>query len=253
MSRTLTLGAAAAALFCAGSASGALLSFASDVDSGSFTFGGIGNSATAATDPTDPFKLLIDDDNGPLDTLEFDVNFESSFTIAYNTSVELFPGVFLHVYELNGDFAFRDQSGSGAGDDAGEVLLEGSITNGAFTALGGPNSWSSTATIQGNDTDGEEQDAQVSYIWRGDTLAEYDLFTDQKSIGPDDASFTLTAILSNLSQMPESGVPLGSDFLPADNWESEGSFSGQANIIPTPASTALAISAFAMTAIRRRR
>ncbi|MEM8835264.1 MAG: hypothetical protein AAGD00_05545 [Planctomycetota bacterium] len=248
MSRTLTVGAAAVVLLCAGSASGALLSFASDVDSGSFTFGGIGNTATAATDPTDPFKLLIDDDNGPLDTLEFDVNFESSFTIAYNSSVQLFPGVFLHIYELNGDFLFRDQ---GDGTGSGEVLLEGTITNGAFTALGGPESWSSTGTIQGNDTNDSE--SQVSYTWRGDDLPDYDLFADMKSIGPDDASFTLTAIFSNLMQTPASGVPLGSDFLPADDWESEGSFSGQANIIPTPASTALAICAFAMTATRRRR
>lgn len=218
----------------AGSAQAALFSFASDTNQTDFTFGGLGNAVTDAQDPFDPVVLLVDDDNGPLAPLEFEVEFDADFTIAHQGSTLVAPGIFTHTYSLNGTFTFTGATG---------LLLRVDIEGGAMVALGGQNAWGSTDTILGSDDPGE-----VTYTWSGGDLPLYNVFNGE-SIGTDDAAFTLTFLQTAL------GAGVGLDpttRLPTTSWNSEGSFSGTAFFVPAPGASAL-LALAGMTALRRRR
>ncbi|MCA9288173.1 MAG: hypothetical protein KDA05_06295 [Phycisphaerales bacterium] len=217
----------------AGLAQAATFSFASDTNHTDFTFAGFGSNVSDANDPTDPVTLLVDDTNGPLPALEFDVEFDADFEIGYVSSVMVAPGIFTHNYSLNGSFAFSNLSGT---------ILTVNITDGALIALGGQASWGSTDTILGSDNPGS-----VEYIWSGGDLPAYGVFNGT-SVGIDDASFTLTFLQSAMA----SGVGLGTDMLPNDEWQSEGSYSGTAFFVPAPGATAL-LGLSALVAARRRR
>ena len=68
-----------------------------------------------------------------------------------------------------------------------------------------------------------------------------------------DAAFTLTNLLSFSNDATQPGVPLDPQtFLPAEKWQSEGSYSGSAFFIPAPASLAM-LGAGGLIAARRRR
>lgn len=212
-----------------------IFSFASDNDHTSFTFDGFGGAVGDAQDPSDPFELLIDDANGNQIPLSYEVEFSADFAISYAGSVNLGGGLFVHSYLLNGEFGFYDQSGG--------AVLTATVDNGALTAMGGQDSWFSTSTVLGVDGD----IGSVDYIWHLADNADYGLYTGQ-SVGPaDDAAFTLTFLQSSGG----SGVGLGTDMLPADEWVSEGSYSGTANFVPAPATAALLAGAGLF--IRRRR
>jgi hypothetical protein len=205
----------------AGAAHGATFSFASDTNPNDFTFAGFGGNVTDAQDPTDPVVLLVDDNNGPLPAMSFNVEFDADFTVAHVDSAQVAPGVFTHSYALNGTFSFSQ---------GGTDLLRCTITDGAMVALGGQATWGSTDTILGSDNPGS-----VEYTWLGADLPGYGVFNGA-SIGIDDAAFTLTFLQSALG----SGVALNpANMLPGDEWTSEGSFSGTAFFIPSPGALAL--------------
>lgn len=231
--RTTMLSALALAI-SAGAAHAATFSFASDSNQTDFTFGGIGNSVTDAQDPADPVVLLLDDNNGPLPALTYNVEFDASFTISHVASNQVAPGVFTHAYALNGAFTFTQ---------GGSTLLKVSIADGALIALGGQATWGSTDTILGSDDPGS-----VEYEWFGGDLVPYGVFNGV-STGTDDAAFTLTFLQTVLG----SGVALNTQtMLPGTRWNSEGSYSGTAFFVPAPG--AIALTALAgLVASRRRR
>ncbi len=229
-------------VLAAGTAQAAFFSFASDHNHTDWTFRGIGPSVLDADDPRDPLILLVDDDNGVLPEVPFLVEFEADFTIRYNGSIP-FGAKFIHTYFLNGPFAYLDR-GTGA------PILTGFIEGGALTAVGdgslagGPLDWDETATIQASDDYGS-----VVYTWHAASMPGYGLYQGERSIGLDDAAFTLTVLNSPVGP----GVPLTpGSFVPALDWRSEGSYSGQAHFIPTPGPLAL-MGLAALTASRRRR
>lgn len=228
------LSAALAAVLAAGSAQAATFSFASDTNPNDFTFAGTGGSVTDAQDPTDPVVLMLDDNNGPLPALSFNVEFDADFTISHVNSAQVAPGVFTHSYALNGSFSFSQ---------GGSNLLTCTITDGALVALGGAATWGSTDTILGSDNPGS-----VAYTWLGADLPAYGVFNGT-SVGTDDAAFTLTFLQNALG----SGAALNpANMLPGGNWTSEGSFSGTAFFIPAPGSLSL-LGLTALAAGRRRR
>jgi hypothetical protein len=227
--------ASALIAIAAGAAQAATFSFASDTNPSDFTFAGAGGEVRDAQDPTDPVVLLVDDSNGPLPAISFNVEFEAEFDIDYVNSAQVAPGVYTHSYALNGTFSFRQ---------AGNDLLRGTITDGAMVALGGGVSWGSTGTILGSDDPGS-----VEYTWLGaDLPAGYGVFNGT-SVGIDDAAFTLTFLQSALG----SGVSLHPiTLLPLGEWTSEGSFSGTAFFVPAPGSITL-LGAAGLAGSRRRR
>ena len=219
------------------SSQAALFSFASDNDHTSWTFTGSGGTISDANDPTDPQILLVDDHNGPLPAIPFAVEFQASFTIGFLASVPLGGGAFVHNYSLNGTFSFVDGTGN--------TLLSATVTNGAFTALGGALSWYSTGTIQANDNG---TGGSVAYTLNGAAIPGYDL-QPGPSQGEDDMAFTLSAL--NLNNMDVVLDP--QTHLPTGEWDSEGSYSGTArNFIPAPGAAMIAALG-GLVALRRRR
>ncbi len=216
--------ACATVVAVAGSAHAALFSFASDVDSGSFTFYGAGGGVVDAQDSADTQLLFIDDTNGVFPTLPIVVEFEAAFQMAYVASVPVTGNTFVHTYALAGAFGFFDPG-------TGLPILTAALTGGSMTALGSATAWGTSETIQVNDIG----DSEIVYTWWGPAIPEYGLYPGN-SIGPDDAAFTLTLTLNAAGP----GVPLGTDGLPSTAWVSEGSYSGSAFFVPTPGAAALA-------------
>lgn len=211
-------------------AQGAFISFASDNDHTSYTFQG--NSANITDQAPDPQVLLVDDNNGLLPALAFNVNFTSSFQIGYLGSTAMpIPGKYLHSYSLSGSFAFHDNS-------TNTNILTGFLQGGVLTVIGNaanlvtPTTWDDTATMQFSDAYGT-----VNYTWNGPDLPGYGLRTGFTSTTGDDGAFTLTG-LSRANGA--SGVSLNSQTgLPNADWFSEGSFSGRTTIVPAPGALAL--------------
>lgn len=231
-----TIGLIAIAGLAAAAQADVLFSFASDTDHTSYTFTGFGGGVSDAQDPGDPIELLIDDANGNNVPLTYDVEFQADFSIAYAGSVNVGGGLFVHTYALNGDFGFYDLSGN--------AVLTATVSGGALTALGGQNNWLSTSTILSADGEG----ADITYTWHLADNKPYGLFNGD-SVGPhDDGSFTLTFLQSGGG----SGVALDANMLPADEWVSEGSYSGSATFVPTPGSLVLLSGAGLVLGLRRR-
>lgn len=232
--RTTLLLASVGIATMAGSAQAALFSFASDTNHTDFTFAGVGGLVRDAQDPLDPVVLLLDDNNGPLPALSFNVEFDAEFSIAFAGSTQVAPGIFTHSYSLNGSFLFSGAAGP---------LLKVSIADGALVALGGANAWGTTDTIMGADDPGS-----VDYTWLGSDLPAYGVYNGT-SIGPDDAAFTLTFLQTALG----GGVALDPQTkLPISEWRSEGSYSGTAFFVPSPGAMAL-LGMASLVAGRRRR
>ena len=220
----------------AATAQASLFSFASDNDHTSFTFSGLGAVVGDAADPSDPFTLLIDDDNGSNLPLSYSVEFQADFQISYVQSVPLGGGLFVHTYGLEGEFGFYDLS-------SGDPVLTATVAGGAMTAMGLANSWLSTASILGADS----AFSDVQYTWHLASDPAYGLYTGS-SIGPaDDAAFTLTFLQNDSG----SGVGLDGNMLPGVQWGSEGSYSGSATL-PAPGSVALLLGGGLVIGRRRR-
>ncbi len=221
-----------------------LLSFASDFSDNSWTFIGERHADHFAIvdgiDINDPMTLLIDDDNGMLDPLSFQVDFNAHMDLDYLSSTDLGGGLFLHTYAISEvDLGWFNDSGA---------VMEITVEGGIVTVLGGQSSWGSTATIQASDTTGS-----VTYTSSIDA-PDYGIFVGD-SVGNDDFAFTLTAINTSGSipyDFSNPGVDLGSDMLPDTDFYAEGSFSGSARFVPAPASTLLLAGA-GLFGIRRKR
>ena len=215
------------------------LSFRSDDNHRGFTFQGVGNSITHAAQ-FDPYQLLIDDHNGPLAPVQFNVRLLADFTITPTGVVNIF-GSILHTYALNGGFSFVDFF-------TGAPLLNAQVVNGAMTSPGNFGGWGTSGNLQGND---QPQSSSVTYQWFGPDLPGYQFFNGQSSVGLDDFGFTLTSITSGFIA-PIAGVPVGEGGVPISTWASEGSFSGTAYFVPTPGAAGLMILG-CLAANRRRR
>ncbi|MBK7404465.1 MAG: hypothetical protein IPJ41_07465 [Phycisphaerales bacterium] len=221
----------------AAAAQAGIFSFASDNDQASFTFAGFGGAVTDAADASDPFTLLIDDDNGANNPLSYSVEFQADLQISYIQSVPLGGGLFMHAYGLSGDFGFYDLN-------SGAPILTATVSDGGFTALGLANSWLSSASAIGADS----ALSDVTYTWHLASNAAYGLYTGD-SVGPaDDAGFTLTFLQHDAG----SGVGLDSAMLPGAKWVSEGSYSGSATFVPAPVSLAAFLGLGAIASRRRR-
>lgn len=229
-------------LAAAGTAQAGFFSFASDVADQSWTFTGGGAGVSDSIGPGSPLKLLIDDDNGVMPTLEVSVDFDAAIDIDYAGSVDLGGGNFSHNYHANGSFSFKEIT-------TGITILTVEFDNQLMTALGAEFSWYTTATIQGSENPG----GSVDYFWSGASLPAYGLEPGELGFN-EDFAFTLTALNTDGS-LPwggaGAGVGLDDDHLPGKTWYSEGSYSGGASI-PAPASLAL-LGAAGLLARRRRR
>jgi uncharacterized protein (TIGR03382 family) len=216
----------------AGSASAGSFSFRSDDNHRGWTFQGVGNIITASAQ-LDAYQLLVDDHNGPLAPLQFDVRMQAEFEITPTGVVNVF-GTTLHTYALNGGFTFRDWN-------TNLPLLIVGVQNGAMTSLGTPIAWGASGNLQGSDVFVPQAGgSSVTYNWFGPDLPGYQVFAGT-SIGIDDFGFTLTSIVSaSTTGLPVTGTPLDRFGLPLVPWVSEGSFSGTAYFVPTPGAMALA-------------
>lgn len=216
----------------AGTAQAGFFSFASDSASGAWTFTGSGGGFTDAFDATNPVTLLIDDNNGSLPTLEVSVDFDADVSIVYAGSVPLGGGGdFAHNYIASGTFSFTEVT-------TGITILSATFENSLFTAEGGESSWYTTAGLQGSDGGA----GSVDYTWMGASLPGYGL--EPGALGLDeDFSFSLSELNTDGSLpwdgITGAGVELDGNMLPIAQWWSEGSYSGSASVIPTPASMAL--------------
>lgn len=214
----------------AGTANATLYSFASDNDPSSFTWSGAGDGIVDANDASDPFALLVDDDNGILPTLSFDVELEADVKIVHVASVP-FGGSFLHYYSAFGNVSFN-AAGSGA------LLLSIDFDGALFSAVGSMTSWSSTAGLSASDSF-----ANVTYTWFGPSDANYGL-GGGASTGPDDMAFTFSFINQG------AGVNLDPNTKLPTDWVSEGSYSGSS--VPAPGALA-ALGVAGLIGTRRRR
>lgn len=241
--RYSTLGLLALAV-AAGSAQATFFSFASDKDDKSWTWTGKGGGMFDAADATDPLVLVIDDNNGPLPSVEIGVEFEAEVTLSYIGSLAIGGGNFQHSYYAGGFFKFDDFS-------AGNPIINVSFTQAIVTSVGKADSWGSAGAFFASDTF-----TTVKYQAFIDMPA-YGIFKGQTSTGPDDFGFDLSAlnhtgVLPYIPTPASAGVSLGTDMLPNQQWWSESSFSGTATFIPAPASTALFGLAGILAARRRR-
>lgn len=223
MSTKITTSMLFAAALAASTAHAGLLSFRSDDNHRAFTFTGNAGFITNAVQ-LDPYELLVDDHNGPLPPVVFQVRLLADFGLV-PTGVVNVAGSTLHTYALNGGFSFVDFN-------TGAPLLTANVANGAVTSLGTGGAWGTSGNLQGNDTG---RTSAVTYNWFGPDLAAYQIFTGQPSVGPDDFGFTLTSIISEFG----TGVPIGQDSLPLTQWTSEGSFSATAYFVPSSGTAAL--------------
>lgn len=255
MSHRCILAGAATIIALAAAASNtqaAFFSFASDGNSAGFTVYGtsaVNNSfAITAQMPHNNFKLQIDDNNGPLPTVEIlGTQLTMNFTATPASSSVVAGSLFRHSYTLSGSFNFRDSGGN--------LLLTGTVetpSQGLMTVMGGRNNWSSVGSLLGDDTY-----AVVTYSWTPALInllggpaaaAQYGL-VGSNSVGPDDFGFTLS-VLNNGTQGVAVNL-LDPSKVPSSNWQAEGSFSGS-TFVPAPGAVALLGAAGLFTARRRR-
>ncbi|MEL6796014.1 MAG: hypothetical protein AAFR76_11205 [Planctomycetota bacterium] len=213
-------------------------SFASDTQSAASTFSGNNVNLRQAGVAGTRLELLADDANGPLPTLVFETDFFAELSISFVDSIALPSGAISRIYELSGTFNFNDAA-------TGLPLLEAQLNSGQLTTIGSDDRWGSTATLEASSV----IDASTSYTWLGDSIPAYNLFEGSKSSFAD-ASFTLSNIL-DAAGVPGVSVRPSSQ-LPNSAWSSEGSYSGSAFFIPTPASALLLAAGGAFSTRRRR-
>jgi MYXO-CTERM domain-containing protein len=242
MVRSLIIAGVAGA---AASAQAGILSFASDFSDESWTFGGGTHGGHFAihdgTPHTDLMELLIDDDNGPLDPLSFDVDFNFHAHMSHVSSTPIHGGMYLHTYDIDGDAGWYTSSGPVV-----EMTFDGAV----MTVIGEALGWGSSGSIFGDGT--FSGITYTSYV----DAPSHGIYAGE-SVGLDDFAFTLTAINTS-GVIPYDhdpafrGVALDpGTMLPAHDFFAEGSYSGSAQFVPAPG--ALAVLGLAGAGVGRRR
>ena len=254
-SRSSALGIAAlAALGMAGSAQATFFSFASDMNSNAYTFGGTAGTAGSfsITDFSRPntFTLLIDDNNGPLPTLSIAMEFHAALTAGAGHSTNIAGNVYQHTYSVSGTFGFFNASGA--------ALLTAAISaiNPAIlTVPGSQTTWSSTGAVLGatsfSDITYTATSALVTAMGGAAIAAQYGIFAGS-SAPPADFGFDLSVL--NAGAIGQAVAIDPTTKAPTTAWRSESSYSGSAaSFVPSPGSVMLFGTAAFIFGARRRR
>ena len=229
---------AAGALALAGLACPAqatFFSFASDMNSNAYTFGGTAGTAGAfsLTDFSRPntFTLHIDDNNGPLPTLQIPVEFRAAITANTGLSTNIAGNLWIHSYRVTGTFGFYNA--------AGIALLTATVgpTNPAvLTVPGSQTTWSSTGAVLGSDTYANivyTASPQLVAAMGGAAVAtQYGIAAGSATV-PSDFAFDLSVINAGAIGQVVSIDPTTK--APISAWRSESSYSGSAQgFVPSP-------------------
>ncbi|MFG0258904.1 MAG: hypothetical protein ACF8LK_01015 [Phycisphaerales bacterium JB041] len=224
---------------------GGIFSFASDFSDQSWTFRGEFHGGHFAMEDgisdSDPMILLIDDGNGGLDPLSYEVDFNMHADMEYLSSTPIGGGKFIHTYEF-------ENATAGWYLNSGPVL-EMTFDGAIMTIVGSEFGWDSAGSMFGADSW-----ADVLYTSYIDAPA-YGMYVGD-SVGPQDFAFTLTA-LNTSGVLPydfsSPGAALDPQtMLPVDEIFAEGSYSGSAQFVPTPGTASLLLGA-GLIGFRRRR
>jgi len=219
-------------------------SFASDVNSNGYTFGGTagagGSFSISDFSRPNTFTLIVDDNNGPLPSVSIPVEFHASLTANAGASTQISGSLYQHNYRVTGSFSFVDMMGN--------TLLTVTIgpSAGTLTVPGSQNAWSSVGAVLGADSFADvtytASSAFVAALGGSATAAGYGITVGAggtgSSVGPDDLAFDLTAINSG-----SIGALVALDpttHTPTSLWRAESSYSGTAfGGIPSPGSCGL--------------
>ncbi len=247
---------ALAVMALAGSAQATFFSFASDVNSDSFTFAGTagptGTFTITQASQVNSFTLLLDDDNGPLPTLAITgLTLQANLTATGGVSQNIAGSLFQHSYRVTGTISFL------SGSNTLLSILIGANNQAVLTVPGSQNQWSTSGAVLGADSFADVTYRATSALVNaiaglGASAAAYGIAVGPSgvadSVGPDDFAFTLTTInTGTIGSVPT----LNANRAPTADWRAESSYSGS-TVIPTPASVAL-LGVAGLTAFRRRR
>ncbi len=229
----------------AATANAGIFSFASDNSDRSWTFTGEFHAGHFALQDgigrDDLMTLLIDDANGVLEPLSYAVDFNLHADVEYLSSTPLGGGKFLHSYGI-GDATAGWYTSTGP-------VLEMTFGGSIITVVGDEFSWDSSGSIFGSDSWADVR--YTSYVDEPD----YGMYLGQ-SVGPQDFGFTLTAINTSGVLPYDFGSPGAAldpqTMFPIDEIFAEGSYSGSARFVPTPATATLLLGAGLMGMRRRR-
>lgn len=224
---------------------GGIFSFASDFSDQSWTFRGefhAGHFALEdATPASDPMTLLIDDSNGVLAPLTYEVDFNLHADLEHLSSTPIGGGKFLHSYVI-------EEGTAGWYESTGPVL-EMTFDGAIMTIVGDEFGWDSAGSFFGADSWADVQ--YTSYI----DAPDYGMY-EGESVGPQDFSFSLSA-LNTSGTIPYDFSSPGATLdqvtmLPVDEIFAEGSYSGSAQFVPAPSTAAVLVGA-GLVGMRRRR
>jgi len=246
----------AGGLFIASTAQATFFSFASDVNSNSFTFAGTAGAGGSfnLTDFSRPntFSLVVDDNNGPLPSISIPVEFHANLSATAGTSTNIGGTLFQHTYHVTGTFGFYDMMGN--------ALLTVNVgpSFGILTVPGTATAWSPTGAVLGADSFADvtytSTTALIAAMGGTTAAAQYGVSVGAggtgSSIGPDDFAFDLSVINSGSIG---SGVAIDpTTKAPTAAWRSESSYSGSAfgGFLPSPGALSLLLLG-GLTSIRR--
>lgn len=265
MDRRLFVSSGCAALVLAGAAGSAqatLFSFASDMNSNAYTFGGSAGGGGSdgkftITDFSRPntFSLHVDDDNGPMNTVMIPVEFRAALSADNGISTQIFGTLYQHTYRVSGTFGFYD-----AGGNALLTVIIGSANPAILTVPGSQTAWASSGAVLGADSFADityvATSALVTALGGTATAAQYGIVVGPdgtgSSVGPDDFGFDLSALNAGAMGLSVAIDPVSK--APTTAWRSESSYSGSVSGgIPTPASAALMSIAGLVGCVRSRR
>lgn len=229
----------------AAAANAGIFSFASDSSDQSWTFlvefHGNHYALEDGTGSGDPTTLLIDDANGVLDPLSFQVDFNLHADLAYQGSTPIGGGKYLHTYRVTETTAGW-YTGSGP-------VLEMTFDDSLVTIVGDEFGWDTAGSIFGSDA------------WAG---VQYTSYIDAPAYGMyigdavDSQSFSFSMSTINTSgvipyDFSSPGAELDPQtMMPLDDVYAEGSFSGSARFVPAPGALSLLAGA-GLLGVRRRR
>lgn len=169
-------------------------------------------------------NLIVDGNEEGLGTINYSASLEMEILIG---AVEGEINNILSAPILGGTFTFTNRT---EGDNGGDVILSGSMTNGGLLTLNTVGALIATSTTAGLTMD------------EGPVLAA---FLGGLELAPTfDISFTLTNISPGTTKNQENFIT---------SFTANSAFTGNANVIPTPGTALLASASFSLLATRRKR